>query len=148
MARSCHPYHLAALRPGRGIAHRKGLSLETAWRGATPLQPAWSDVSRMRDSVVRHAETWLAENFREPHAVAAAVAACGIPERSLKRRFKAATGTTLISYVQNLRIEDAKQLLERAEKPFDDIALGIGYENTAFFRRLFKRCTGLTPGQY
>ena len=50
--------------------------------------------------------------------------------------------------MQNLRIEDAKRLLERAEMPFDDIALGIGYENTAFFRRLFKRCTGLTPGQY
>ena len=100
------------------------------------------------DSVVRHAETWLAKNFREPHAVAAAVVACGIPERSLKRRFRAATGTTLISYVQNLRIEDAKRLLESEEKPFDDIALGVGYENTAFFRRLFKRCTGLTPGQY
>ncbi len=102
----------------------------------------------MRNSVVRHTEAWLAENFREPHAVAAAVVACGIPERSLKRRFKAATGTTLISYVQNLRIEDAKRLLESAEKPFDDIARDLGYENTAFFRRLFKRCTGLTPGQY
>jgi transcriptional regulator GlxA family with amidase domain len=100
------------------------------------------------DSVVRHAETWLAENFRKPHAVAAAVAACGIPERSLKRRFKAATGTTLMSYVQNLRIEDAKRLLESTEKASDNIAVGIGYENTAFFRRLFKRCTGLTPGQY
>jgi transcriptional regulator GlxA family with amidase domain len=55
---------------------------------------------------------------------------------------------TLISYVQNLRIEDAKRLLESEEKPFDAIALGVGYENTAFFRRLFKRCTGLTPGQY
>ena len=66
----------------------------------------------------------------------------------LKRRFKAATGTSLISYVQNLRIEDAKRLLESEETPFDDIALGVGYENTAFFRRLFKRCTGLTPGQY
>jgi transcriptional regulator GlxA family with amidase domain len=100
------------------------------------------------DSVVRHAETWLAENFREPHAVAAAVEACGIPERSLKRRFKAATGTTLIRYVQNLRIEDAKRLLESGAEPFDGIAVGMGYENTAFFRRLFKRCTGLTPGQY
>ena len=100
------------------------------------------------DSIVRHAETWLAENFREPHAVAAAVSACGIPERSLKRRFTTATGTTLMSYVQNLRIEEAKRLLETEEKPFDDIALSVGYENTAFFRRLFKRCTALTPGQY
>jgi transcriptional regulator GlxA family with amidase domain len=100
------------------------------------------------DSVVRHAEVWLSRHFRESHAVAAAVTACGIPERSLKRRFKTATGTTLIDYVQNLRIEEAKRLLEAEEISFDDIALTVGYENTAFFRRLFKRCTGLTPGQY
>jgi transcriptional regulator GlxA family with amidase domain len=100
------------------------------------------------DSAVRHAEAWLADNFRETHAVAGVVAACGIPERSLKRRFKAATGTTLIGYVQNLRIEEAKRSLEGGDASFDDIAVSMGYENVAFFRRLFKRSTGLTPGQY
>jgi transcriptional regulator GlxA family with amidase domain len=100
------------------------------------------------DSVVRRAEDWLSKHFREPHAVAAAVAACGIPERSLKRRFKIATGSTPIDYVQNLRVEEAKRLLETEHGPFDDIAASVGYENPAFFRRLFRRCTGLTPGQY
>lgn len=100
------------------------------------------------DSAVRHAEAWLANNFRETHAVAGAVAACGVPERSLKRRFKAATGMTLIGYLQNLRIEEAKRLLESADASFEDIAAHMGYENIAFFRRLFKRSTGLTPGQY
>jgi AraC-like DNA-binding protein len=61
---------------------------------------------------------------------------------------RSSTGSTLISYVQNLRIEDAKRLLEGEEKLFEDIALGVGYENRVFFRRLFKRRTGLTPGQY
>jgi YesN/AraC family two-component response regulator len=32
--------------------------------------------------------------------------------------------------------------------PIDDIAAAVGYENVAFFRRLFKRSTGLTPGEY
>ena len=100
------------------------------------------------DSAVRRAEAWLVDNFRETHAVAGAVAVCGIPERSLKRRFKAATGTTLIGYAQNLRIEEAKRLLENADASFDDIASGVGYDNIAFFRQLFKRSTGLTPGQY
>jgi transcriptional regulator GlxA family with amidase domain len=133
--------------PGEALRIAKVYLLKLHGEGQLP----YSSLVRHQphaDSVVRHAEAWLAENFREPRAVAAAVAACGIPERSIKRRFKAATGTTLISYVQNLRIEDAKRLLESEEKPFDAIAVGIGYENTAFFRRLFKRCTGLTPGQY
>jgi AraC-like DNA-binding protein len=65
--------------------------------------------------------------LREEHAVAGLVSNIAIPERSLKRRFKAATGCALMDYVQNLRIE---------------------YDNAAFFRKLFKRGTGLMPGQY
>lgn len=100
------------------------------------------------DSVVRRAEDWLSKNFRQLNAVSAVIAACGIPERSLKRRFKTATGSTLIGHVQNLRVEEAKRLLEARELAADDIAPQVGYENAAFFRRLFKRATGLTPGQY
>lgn len=100
------------------------------------------------DSVVRRAEAWLADHFAEPDPVAGVVASCGIPERSLKRRFKAATGATLIAYSQNLRIEAAKRLLEAGAGPVDQIAADVGYENPAFFRRLFRRCTGLTPGDY
>jgi transcriptional regulator GlxA family with amidase domain len=100
------------------------------------------------DSIVRNAQSWLAEHYRESHAVAAVVKHCGIPARSLKRRFATAMGSTLIAYVQNLRIEEAKRLLESEATAADDIAALVGYENPAFFRRLFKRCTGLTPGAY
>lgn len=119
------------------------------WHGEGQL-PYASLVRRQphADAVVRRAEDWLAEHFREPHAVAAAVEASGIPERSLKRRFKAATGSALIDYVQNLRVEEAKRRLETGSQSSEEISAEVGYENPAFFRRLFKRCTGLTPGQY
>jgi transcriptional regulator GlxA family with amidase domain len=100
------------------------------------------------DSVVRRAEEWLAIYFREPDPVAGVVSACQIPDRSLKRRFREATGTTLINYTQNLRVEAAKRLLEEGPMPIDDVAAAVGYENVAFFRRLFKRRTGLKPGEY
>jgi AraC-like DNA-binding protein len=38
--------------------------------------------------------------------------------------------------------------LETEAMSFEAIAADLGYENLAFFRRLFKRATGLTPGQY
>ena len=53
-----------------------------------------------------------------------------------------------IAYVQRLRIEDAKRRLERTEAAIDEIGWQVGYEEPAFFRRLFKRVTGLTPGAY
>jgi transcriptional regulator GlxA family with amidase domain len=50
--------------------------------------------------------------------------------------------------VQRLRIEDAKRRLECSEASVDDISWKVGYEDPAFFRRLFKRTTGLAPGAY
>ena len=47
-----------------------------------------------------------------------------------------------------MRIEDAKQQLERTAVPVDEVSWRVGYEDPAFFRRLFKRTTGLAPGAY
>lgn len=100
------------------------------------------------DSVVRACEDWLAEHFTEAGALPHVVEHAKIPERTLKRRFRAATGMTLIEYLQNLRVEKAKRLLEGGALPVDEISAATGYEDASFFRRLFKRRTGLTPSQY
>jgi transcriptional regulator GlxA family with amidase domain len=133
--------------PGEALRIAKVYLLK--WHGEGQL-PYASLVRRQphADSVVRKAESWLAAHCREPHAVGAVVMQCGIPERTLKRRFTTATGSTLIAYVQNLRIEEAKRLLESEDRAADEVAALVGYENPAFFRRLFKRSTGLTPGAY
>ena len=100
------------------------------------------------DSVVRSCEDWLEDHYCETGVLASVVGRAKIPERSLKRRFKTATGSTLIQYIQNLRLEEAKRLLETETFSIEEISNRIGYENLAFFRRLFRRSTGLTPGQY
>ena len=100
------------------------------------------------DSVARRCEDWLRENFRDANALAHVTELSAIPERTLKRRFKAATGSSLIEYLQNLRVEEAKRLLESTELPIEDISEQTGYSDTSFFRRLFKRLTGLTPSRY
>lgn len=100
------------------------------------------------DSVVRQCEDWLHEQFREFDAVNQVVDRSGIPERSLKRRFKSATGVSLIEYIQNLRIEEGKRLLETGLLPVEEISAEVGYSDASFFRRLFKRLVGLTPRTY
>jgi transcriptional regulator GlxA family with amidase domain len=100
------------------------------------------------DSAVRRCEKWLEEHFRELDAISQVIKLSGIPERTLKRRFKAATGSSLIDYLQNLRIEEAKRLLENSRKPVDEISAEAGYADASFLRRLFKKKTGLTPSQY
>jgi YesN/AraC family two-component response regulator len=47
-----------------------------------------------------------------------------------------------------VRIEEAKKILESSSTPIDEISAEVGYEEPGFFRRLFKRHTGLSPGEY
>ncbi len=100
------------------------------------------------DAVIGRCQEWLADNYARPSPVATMTASSGLPERSFKRRFKSATGYTPIDYVQALRVEEAKQLLETTHAPVEEIALLVGYEDPTFFRRLFKRRTGVTPARY
>lgn len=100
------------------------------------------------DGLVRKAENFLQEHFPDPHALHRAVRAAAIPERTLKRRFKAATGVPLIDYLQNVRIEQGKRLLETTSLPVEEISARAGYTDPSFFRRLFKRLVGITPLHY
>ncbi|HXV78524.1 MAG TPA: helix-turn-helix domain-containing protein [Candidatus Binatia bacterium] len=100
------------------------------------------------DAVINSVQEWLSRNFSVANPIEQAVKQSGVPERSLKRRFKKATGYAPIDYVQRLRVEEAKRRLERTKAPVDEISWNVGYEDPAFFRRLFKRITGVTAGAY
>jgi len=100
------------------------------------------------DSVVKKCENWLQRHFTEIDAIPRVTELAGVPERTLKRRFKSATGSSLVTYLQNLRVEEAKHLLEITDMPVDEISNAAGYSDASFFRRLFKRLTGLTPSHY
>ncbi len=133
--------------PGEALRIAKVYLLKWHSEGQLPYASLTSRTPHA-DSVVRKCEKWLENHFNEPDPVARVVQHAGIPERTLKRRFKLATGATLIDHVQNLRIEGAKRLLETSDVSFDEITPHVGYQNPGFFRRVFKRKTGMTPGQY
>jgi transcriptional regulator GlxA family with amidase domain len=95
------------------------------------------------DSEIQAAQQWLGEHFSLSNPVEEMIKRSKLAERTFKRRFVSATGLTPIAYVQRLRIEDAKRRLERTDASVDEISWRVGYEDAAFFRRLFKRTTGL-----
>jgi len=100
------------------------------------------------DAVIAKVQEWLAKHYMAANPVEEMVVRSGLPERSFKRRFGKATGHTPIAYVQQLRVHEAKRRLERTNVPVDEICWAVGYEDPAFFRRLFKRISGITPSAY
>ena len=100
------------------------------------------------DAIVLEAQEWLTTGYAVAAPVTELVERSGLPERTFKRRFAKATGHSPISYVQHVRVEEAKRRLERTSEPVDRISYAVGYEDPASFRRLFKRITGVSPGAY
>ena len=68
--------------------------------------------------------------------------------RHFSRRFKTATGESFSSYLQKLRTENAKRLLETTGSSASEIMYRVGYNDERSFRRLFKQHTGLAPKHY
>lgn len=68
--------------------------------------------------------------------------------RTLIRRFKQATGDTPMAFLQKLRIEKAKKMLETSLLPVEDIMQSVGYQDLSSFRKLFLQYTSLTPKSY
>lgn len=100
------------------------------------------------DAVIAECQSWIAENYMTENPVQRMAERSGLNPRTFTRRFRAATGYQPIDYVQALRIEEAKQMLETSEAGIDEIAAEVGYEDAASFRRVFKKRAGLTPASY
>jgi transcriptional regulator GlxA family with amidase domain len=91
---------------------------------------------------------WMSENLASPSPVTAMAERSGLTRRTFARRFITATGYRPIDYVHALRMESARQLLETGDATIDDVGYAVGYEDPTFFRRLFKRTTGMSPAAY
>ena len=73
----------------------------------------------MDDQVIGNCQAWLRDNYAVPNTVAQMQELSGLSKRTFTRRFRAATGYTPIEYVQALRVEEAKQLLETTMAPIE-----------------------------
>jgi transcriptional regulator GlxA family with amidase domain len=71
-----------------------------------------------------------------------------VSQRTLIRRFNSALGMPPNKYLQSVRIERARKMLEESDYNVDTVMNNIGYEDPSSFRRLFKKKTGLTPTEY
>ena len=100
------------------------------------------------DASIAECQSWIAENYHISNPVAEMARRSGLNDRTFKRRFRASTGYTPIDYVQSLRVEEAKHMLEATDDPIEDVSQQVGYEDSGSFRRLFKRTVGISPQAY
>ncbi len=141
--------YLIARHCGATEAQRVARAFALQWHqeGLTPFMTFEGRIDH-GDAEVLAAQRWLQTHFSVANPVEEVTRRSRLAERTFKRRFITATGLAPLEYVQRLRVEDAKRRLERTVDPVDDIAWRVGYEDPAFFRRLFRRTVGMAPGAY
>jgi len=100
------------------------------------------------DPSVLKAQKWMEQHHTQLIDYDRLAVKFRMSRRSLERRFKQATGVTPLGYLQQLRVETAKRLLEEGTQTFNEITYQVGYEDISFFRKVFVRLTGLRPKEY
>lgn len=101
-----------------------------------------------RNQAIRTLQFWMEANADGDLSVEALALQSGLSTRSLQRKFSQSTGLPVNRYVQELRVEKAKGLLERTALTVSEICWQVGYKDVSAFNRLFKSISGLSAGEY
>jgi transcriptional regulator GlxA family with amidase domain len=105
-------------------------------------------LEKPRHSLAEKITRFLDRELHNQISVSRLASHCGTSERTLLRHFRSHYGTSPLGYIQHLRVERAKALLEATQLSFDEVVERCGYSDVPSFRKLFKRETSLTPTDY
>lgn len=66
----------------------------------------------------------------------------------LSNKFQKETGDSMTHYIQKRKIEYAKDMLKEARLSIADISERLSFSSPSYFSSVFKKCTGMSPGEY
>lgn len=91
---------------------------------------------------------WMAENLNRELSVETLASRAAMSPRNFARAFVRELGITPARYVERLRLEAARRLLEQRDMSLEEIASACGFRSAEPMRRAFLRSLGITPGRY
>ncbi|CAO3948940.1 GlxA family transcriptional regulator [Achromobacter mucicolens] len=100
------------------------------------------------DDIVRAVQEYIEGRYREKITVEELAGRHALGRRTLERRFRQATGNSIVEYVQRVRVEAAKQRLETSRKSVAEVMYEVGYNDTKAFRDIFNKYCGMSPVGY
>lgn len=100
------------------------------------------------DEMVKKVQKKLETNYLTINTIEEVIKDLPASRRNIVRRFKQATGTPPIEYLQHIRIERAKKQLEQTNLSISEIINDTGYSDPKSFRKIFLKLVGITPFEY
>ena len=134
---------------GREIAVRcaKGFQIDIHRNSQSPFI-IFSGQKDHKDSAISTAQEFIERNIHARITVGQIATMLSLGRRNLERRFKHATGNTVMEYIQRVKMEVVKKNLETSRIGVNEAMDKVGYSDPKAFRIVFKKVTGLSPLQY
>ena len=104
--------------------------------------------NREGTDVIASIKEHIERNYGDALNVAELAKKYGLNVSYLSTLFKEKTGINLTAYIEGIRMEKAKRFLKEREWTVTEVALHTGYSNSNYFSRVFKKYTGVTPGEF
>jgi len=102
---------------------------------------------RKRD-FIREVCAWLRQHYRDDITLAKLADTFYVSAPYLSRRFHEKTGVTIGQYLEDVRLEAARDLLKNTSAPIADIGSSVGYLDSAYFARVFRKKYTQSPSEY
>jgi AraC-like DNA-binding protein len=136
--------------PGESFAGFHSMQQYREWlqAQAQPVLAAVRSQLETRDPVISFVLDYLDHHYGEDINLNIVADKLNLTSGYLSSIFKEKTNINFSEYLNNLRVERAKELLVNVDLRIQDIATQVGYQNVNSFIRMFKRRYGLTPGEY
>lgn len=100
------------------------------------------------DQAILKTQRWLQQHALQAVNLEHMAQQAGLGERTFLRRFRAATHLRPTEYVQQLRMQRARELLELTQRSVEQVAWDVGYQDPGAFRHVFRKYVGLSPRDY
>ncbi|MEX2335386.1 MAG: helix-turn-helix domain-containing protein [Pseudohongiella sp.] len=100
------------------------------------------------DELIIKVQEWLQKNFQHDIRMHDLALRFGLNSRSFNRRFRQAANKTPVEYLQEVRINQARELLKHSNLSIAEIAFSVGYQDVSYFTGLFRRMHDVTPNAY
>lgn len=98
--------------------------------------------------LVMEAMNYIEENYQGEVSLEIFSRLSGQPPYYISRLMKRYSAYNFTSYLQRRRLLQAAYLLIETKKPIEDIIVEVGYENSSFFHKIFRKQYGMTPKEY
>lgn len=130
------------------IVEREALGIKTGSTSGNPVPEPERESPSKENKIVAEAKKYIQENLERDVMLSDTAKHCHVSTSYLSRLFVQETGESFSVYVCRVKIDRAKEWLEEDEWSVSDIGYRLGFHETGYFIKIFKKNAGMTPGMY